>query len=300
MKKMFAALMIAIIALTLSVTSVEAKRLGGGGSFGKQSSGVNFYGQHSLQRNQHIAAPAKSNNSWKGIVGGALLGLGLGALLSHFGLSSAIASIISTVLVFVLLTFIAMYIYYLFRRNSNVLPPVYASENIKPKTTSSHSNYFMSESAQFYNQPQNTTTTTTNSTILTPVLPSYSNNIPVNFDVVSFIRNAKTYFIRLQAAWDKADINDILEFTTPEMFSELKLQLQERGTKLNYTDVVSLDADVLEVKSIDNSYLVSVKFSGFIKEDQDSLPTKFSEIWNLSKPATGKSGWVLAGIQQLS
>jgi predicted lipid-binding transport protein (Tim44 family) len=116
---------------------------------------------------------------------------------------------------------------------------------------------------------------------------------------VGFVRNAKTYFIRLQAAWDKADINDIREFTTPEMFAELRLQIQERGAASNQTDVVSLDAEVLGVETVGNDYLASVKFFGFIKEDPTASPAQFAEIWNLSKPAAGQGGWVLAGIQQL-
>ncbi|MFX5813236.1 Tim44-like domain-containing protein, partial [Acinetobacter baumannii] len=74
-------------------------------------------------------------------------------------------------------------------------------------------------------------------------------NIPADFDVTGFLRNAKTYFIRLQAAWDKADINDLREFTTPEMYAELKLQIQERGATPNVTDVISLNAELLGIES---------------------------------------------------
>jgi len=30
------------------------------------------------------------------------------------------------------------------------------------------------------------------------------------------------------------------------------------------------------------------------------LPESFQEVWNLSKPVNGSSGWMLAGIQQLA
>jgi predicted lipid-binding transport protein (Tim44 family) len=124
--------------------------------------------------------------------------------------------------------------------------------------------------------------------------------VPADFDVPSFLRNAKTYFIRLQAAWDRGDINDIREFTTPEMFAELKLQLQERGPSKSHTDVVSLDADLLGVEVVDGHYLASVRFSGMIKEDENAPAEPFTEVWNLTKPVSGEGGWVLAGIQQLS
>jgi predicted lipid-binding transport protein (Tim44 family) len=124
--------------------------------------------------------------------------------------------------------------------------------------------------------------------------------VPADFDTDGFLRHAKTHFIRLQAAWDKADINDIREFTTPETFAELKMQLQERGVAPNNTDVVSLDAQLLGIEINGNDYLASVKFSGMIREAENASAEPFAEVWNLSKPVSGQGGWVLAGIQQLS
>ena len=130
--------------------------------------------------------------------------------------------------------------------------------------------------------------------------------IPTDFDVTGFLRHSKTYYIRLQAAWDKADINDIREFTTPEMFGELRLQLQERGAAANVTDVVTLEAELLGIETIGNDYLASVKFSGTVREDQQTSPataavaSSFAEVWNLSKPTSGQGGWILAGIQALN
>jgi predicted lipid-binding transport protein (Tim44 family) len=296
MKKVFVALIVA--AMTLCMTSVEAKRLGGGGSFGKQSAGASRQAQSPMQQSQAApskpaapaAAPAPAPakpSPWKGILGGALLGLGLGALLSHFGLSGALASMISTMLIIALLAFAAMFIYRLVMRRkqgNDGLRPAYASAN-----QTSHQSLL--EPAQPPKAFQGANFGSASET---------SYGIPAGFDVNGFVRQAKTYFIRLQAAWDKGDVNDLREFTTPEMFAELKLQLQERGAAANHTDVVSLDAEMLGVETVGNDHLASVKFFGFIKEDEGGSPTQFNEIWNLSKPVDGQGGWVLAGIQQLS
>ena len=56
-------------------------------------------------------------------------------------------------------------------------------------------------------------------------------------------------FIRLQAANDAGDLNDLRAFTTPEMFAAVKLDLQERGPTAQRTDVVRVDAEVLDVAS---------------------------------------------------
>jgi predicted lipid-binding transport protein (Tim44 family) len=124
--------------------------------------------------------------------------------------------------------------------------------------------------------------------------------IPADFDTTSFLRHTKTYFVRLQAAWDSANINDIREFTTPEMFAELRLQIQERGPSASHTDVVHLDAELLGMEIVDADHLASIKFSGMIKESESAPPEPFNEVWNLSKPCNGQGGWVLAGIQQLN
>ncbi len=121
--------------------------------------------------------------------------------------------------------------------------------------------------------------------------------MPANFDTEAFLRNAKVYFVRLQAAWDVGNMDDIREFTTPEMFAEVKVDLASRGTGTNQTDVVQLNADLLGVEDRGNEYLASVRFSGLIRETAGVAAEPFVEVWNLSK-RTGE-GWLLAGIQQV-
>jgi len=122
--------------------------------------------------------------------------------------------------------------------------------------------------------------------------------IPDDFDVAGFERNAKVNFIRLQAAHDASNLDDIREFTTPEMFAELKMELAERGESTQTTDVVSLHAVVLEVDEDPQRYLVSVRFTGAIRADSTEPDEVFDEVWHLTKSRQSNSGWVLAGIQQ--
>lgn len=124
--------------------------------------------------------------------------------------------------------------------------------------------------------------------------------IPDDFDVAGFERHAKVNFIRLQAAHDASNLDDIREFTTPEMFAELKLELAERGPSTQKTDVVSLHASVMEVDEDPQRYLVSVQFTGVIRADSTEADEVFDEVWHLMKSRQGNTGWVLAGIQQTS
>ena len=126
-----------------------------------------------------------------------------------------------------------------------------------------------------------------------------ASNIPPDFDVEAFVRQAKLGFIRLQAANDTADLADIRDFTTPEVFAEIKMSIDERKGATQKTDVILLEAEVLEVAEEDQRYIVSVHFSGQLREEANTAPAAFAEIWHLVKPVDGNRGWMVAGIQQL-
>ena len=121
--------------------------------------------------------------------------------------------------------------------------------------------------------------------------------IPADFDVPAFVRNAKVQFIRLQAANDAGNLEDIREFTTPEMFAELKMDMADRNGATQTTEILSIEGDVTSVAEEAQRYIVSVRFTGTLREDSDQT-TSFDEVWHLTKPRNG-GGWVLAGIQQV-
>ncbi len=132
--------------------------------------------------------------------------------------------------------------------------------------------------------------------VAAPVAPA---NIPADFPVENFLRSAKTSFIRLQAANDRKDLNDIREYTTPEMFAEISMQLQERGNAPQTTDVVSVNAELLEVANENDLAIASVRMSGQLSENKGA-PESFDEIWHVQKNLKDdKSVWLLAGIQQI-
>jgi predicted lipid-binding transport protein (Tim44 family) len=232
---------------------------------------------------------------WKGLLGGALLGLGLGALLSHFGLGAAAASAIASILMVLLLVGAAVFIWRMVRRkdtpaNSNVTPfsrgqqPAFAGgPAATPEIGANLNNQPQAFQAQ---QPANASGATW--------------TMPEEFDRDGFVRQAKSTFIRMQAAWDKGDVNDLREFTTPEVFAELRMQIAERAGANDFTDVVQIDAQVLGVENLGREYMASVKFTGMIKTAEAAQPEHFQEVWNMTKPVDGSGGWLLAGIQQLS
>jgi len=307
MKKVVLGVMVAIMAVSIGLSSAEAKRMGSGGSVGKQSQSVNQSApaqsaqspaaMQSATPARPAAAPAaaapKPASPWKGMLGGALLGLGLGAMLSSMGIGGGLASMISTMLMVGLLVMAGLFIYRMLKRKSDGgdARPAFAVATPVPFTPEIGSRIEPAQPAALQSaQPVASSGAGTNAPW----------GVPADFDTPAFLRHAKTYFIRLQAAWDKADTNDIREFTTPEMFAELRMQIQERGASANHTDVVTLDAQLLGIENSGTDHLASVKFSGMIREALDAPAEPFAEVWNLTKPVSGQGGWTLAGIQQLS
>jgi predicted lipid-binding transport protein (Tim44 family) len=130
-------------------------------------------------------------------------------------------------------------------------------------------------------------------------MQSASSPLPAGFDASSFLRGAKMNFVKLQTANDMGRLDEIREFTTDQMFEELRKDLAERHGEMQQTDVEGLNADLLEVTTEGDRHWASVRFSGRVRETVGTAPVGFEEVWNLVKPADGSSGWLLAGIQQM-
>ncbi|MGL4808397.1 MAG: Tim44 domain-containing protein, partial [Giesbergeria sp.] len=127
--------------------------------------------------------------------------------------------------------------------------------------------------------------------------------VPEGFDVAGFTEAARRNFITLQAAWDKADVATLRSMMTDAMLDEIRSQLAEREAQgagqPNQTDVVMLEAQLLGIEEVGGAYMASVEFSGMIREEPSAGPSPFREVWNMSKPKDGRSGWLVAGVQAL-
>jgi predicted lipid-binding transport protein (Tim44 family) len=131
----------------------------------------------------------------------------------------------------------------------------------------------------------------------TTALAATSPALPADFDAAAFERIAKMIFIRLQAANDSADLNDLRNFTTPELFASLRLDLQERGAAAQQTDVVTLNAELLDFAQEDGQQIVSMRFHGLIREQAEAGAAPFDEVWHLVRPLDSQRSWAIAGIQ---
>ena len=271
--------LISLFAVALSfgfvVPEAEAKRLGGSKSFGMQRSApAKQDAAPAPQRQQQAGMPAQTapqKRSWMGPIAGLAAGLGLAALFSHLGLGEEMAN-------FLMLALLALAAFMLFRffmrRNAPQPAMQYAG---MPSA---------GQSAAFDPLPG------------APAATRHAApHFPPGFDAVAFAREAKLNFIRLQAAFDTGNLDDLRAFTSPEVFAELSMQIAEQGDAQT-TDVVQVDAEVLEALDEAGRHIVSVRFTGLVREAGGEAAQPFDEVWHLVKPASGPGGWVIAGIQQ--
>ncbi len=278
MKRFLMILMIALTSLSLLATTAEAKRLGGGSSIGKQRPMAT---QQAAPAKAPTATPATApaaapaGNKWLGPLAGLAIGAGLGAMFAGGGMGGAMSSIFTMLLVGAAIMFAISF----FRRKQQ--PAMQYAGAGAP--------YQDAAPAQTYSAPAS------GGALNAPVS---AKNIPADFPVENFLRSAKTSFIRLQAANDRKDLNDIREYTTPEMFAEISMQLQERDNAPQKTDVIHIDGELLEVVTEGDYAIASVRFTGSLSEN-NGAPESVDEIWNVQKNLRDdKAVWLLSGIQQ--
>jgi predicted lipid-binding transport protein (Tim44 family) len=276
MGKWLLAVSVAVLGTVLVINDADARRIGGGRSLGAQrnvtappaSTPAKPAQSQTAPQQSPQAQPAAQQGSRWGMLGGILGGLAIGGLLGYlFGGNG----ILGLVLLALLAAGVVMALRALARRRQE--------EPARPMQLAG-----LGHQTVMAQPPASA-----------PAASGGAVRIPAGFDMTGFLRTAKMQFIRLQAANDSGRVEEIRDFTTPEMFEELRAEI--RGGQ--QTDVVALNADLLELAQEKDSYWASVRFSGTVREEQASEPVGFEEVWNLVKPADGSSGWLLAGIQQM-
>lgn len=302
------ALSLLAVVFALGITTVsmdaEARRIGGGKSLGMQRQATPPAKAPDAAPAQTpsatagapaaagaTAAAASTRSKWMGPIAGLAAGLGLAALASHFGFGEALANMM---MIGLLIVAVLAVIGFIMRKRA---------------TAQAGSGQRMAYAGQGAGgtgpgafQPTQPLGGAGSGSLIGSAIGANvpaAQAIPADFDVAGFVRNAKVNYLRLQAANDAGNLDDLREFTTPEVFAELQMDIQERQGAAQQTRVLDLHGDVLEVAEEGNRYVVSVHFTGRVQED-GGAPDDINEIWHLTKPRQGNGGWVLAGLQQVA
>ena len=287
MKKILTLFTLVMLTFTLLPIDAEAKRLGSSKSVGKQRDSINQQATPKPAQSQSAApasAPAASGSKW----GGALAGLAAGGLLAALFMGGAFDGInMADILMLVVLMAVIFFIVRMLRKpKSDQLnrPMQYSAAG----ATQTHQVFTGSSPA-----------TSASATHMADDRNNTINSIPPDFQVEPFLKNAKLSFINLQVANGAGDVEAIREYTTPELFEELHKQIKENSAQPQKTEVIFINADLLDVTTTNEMAIASVRFNGQLRESPDALPEPFDEIWHVQKDLREKNAsWLLAGIQQ--
>jgi predicted lipid-binding transport protein (Tim44 family) len=332
--KFWTVTLVAALALA-SLDADAARRLGGGRSIGKQSSNVTQREaaqpapgapaqQNAAPANQpgnqaaRPATPAPAQGApaaaprrpWGAMLGGLAAGLGLAWLAHSLGFGAGLANLMLVLLV----VFAGLMVIGMVMRSRR--PALAGAGGFQPsafdlaREPRQYSPDKVGNDASARPWERNTTAFDAARTggsgvqIGSALEGSQSWGVPAGFDAAGFITAAKRNFQTLQEAWDRSDIATLRSMMTDGMLSEIRAQLADRESHLdgqpNKTEVVLLEAQLLGIEDMGSDYMASVEFSGLIREQPSAGPTPFREVWNMTKPKSGSSGWLVAGVQALA
>ena len=313
-----------VLALSLSLVGfhADAKRMGGGKSFGQQSNNVTQRQAAPAQNAAKPAAPAPTaaaapKRPWGAMLGGLAAGLGLAWLANSLGMGEGFGQM----LMFGLLALGIMMAVGWFMRSRKAAqaqhggaPSPFAFQGASPSpvaaSPAAYSPANVGNDASARPWERNSMSfdggdagSAPGSMIGSAIVGSQGWGVPAGFDADGFLSAAKANFVTLQAAWDRSDINALRAMMTDTMLREIQTQLAEReahtGEPANQTDVVKIEAQLLGIEDLGEAYMASVEFNGMIREEPTAAPNPFREVWNMSKPKNGQSGWLVAGVQAL-
>ncbi|MCC2633481.1 MAG: transporter [Ramlibacter sp.] len=301
--------------LTFGALEAEAaRRLGGGGSIGRQSPTVAprqatppaatpnapaAQRSPTAQPAPAAAAAQPARSRWGGMLGGLAAGLGLAWLANALGFGAGFANILMIILLaVVVLGAVAMF---RARRQQPALagaggPSGFAGSTAEwPATPRQYNPMKVGNDASA--RPWEDETIPAQGT-------AGGMRVPAGFDKDGFLAAAKRNFVTLQDAWDRSDFGTLRSMMTDDMLSQIRTQIAERDRQgpaatTHRTEIEMLEAQLLGVEEMDADYLASVEFSGMIREEPSAGASPFREVWNMVKPKDGSAGWLVAGVQAL-
>ena len=284
----------AVFTFILSVSFVylfqeaaEAARLGGGRSFGSRPSyqrsapapSPTQPGVAQQPRQNPTTAPGAMGGRWGGMLGGLLMGGLIGSLLFGGGGMGGPGLLDLLVIgggLFLLMRFLRA------RRMATQPAPGAAAP-------------FHARSA-----PQGWGESGTVPIDEPPAPELQAPSLPPGFDAEEFIQGAKAIYARLQASWDKRDLEDIRSFASPEVFAEIRQQAED-DPQPGKTQLLLVNARLLEVRQVDGREIAAVLYEVMMREGTEERQAKqVREIWHFGRDAAAAgSHWVLEGIQQV-
>jgi predicted lipid-binding transport protein (Tim44 family) len=268
MKELLLLSILAIFTLTaVGVEDADARRFGGGSSFGKSR----MFKQPTQPRTNQKATTNTQRGSARTGMMGMIGGLALGGLLGAMFFGGAFEGInFFDILIFGALLFILFRFLGRKARSSNTMA------------------YAGSQPGSLFGGSEGE--------------PVQGHAVTPDIDTEFFLNAAKDIFNRMQAAWDKKDMDEIRGFCLPEVANRIEMEMGNLGDKTTETEVATLNAEITDAWVESNLEWVAVHFTAMIQEKETGSETTADEVqehWVFQHdPSSEDPTWHLAGIQQ--
>ncbi len=314
-KPSFALFLVVFFSLFTISQAAEAKRFGGGKSFGYSKSvpskSFNKAPKAAPQApNKAAAATAGAGTKSRAGMMGLLGGLAAGGLLAAMFMGDGFEGLqIMDILLFALLAFVLFKLFRHFAGRRREAQPAYGNhyeETPAPSTTTERTTHAAEEpiaqraATPEYNPTSGESIFGSNLGGTPSEEATTVTDTPAWFNAEQFIEGAKGHFVTLQKAWDSADLSEVESYCSPELFEAIKQEMQGIQAGDNETVVDTLNAEIADMSIDGNYFIVSIRFSGFIKEGAAEDAHAFNEIWHIRRLANDDGTWQVAGIQQNS
>ena len=303
-------------ALLVAPLAAEAKRAGGGKSHGmsRQAAPTQPYQQPrqatpAQQPTAPATAPAKSGPGVGGMVAAGVAGAAIGAVAANALADDNSASQaqaqeekggIPSWIWILLAAAVAFFIFRKMGAKKKVAPNPYAPNNgstqapfgqqAAPRTSNDNSNIFGQSVGGSAAAPQNNP----------PFGAAYTNSgsqLPDGTEPAAFLRIARQRFNHIQSMNTASNISEIQRYLTPDLYQSMYQDIMANQDQ-DVAEFSNLNAMVADSATENGQYVVSVRFTGTVSEDLNSLPQPFAEVWHFVKPAGSTQDWLVAGIQQ--
>ncbi|NLC99641.1 MAG: TIM44-like domain-containing protein [Gammaproteobacteria bacterium] len=270
------------LALFLSFSfslDAEARRFGGGKSFGGMKQRPAAQQQQQKPAAPAKAAPAAGAKPAFGGIGGMLMGLAAGGLLASLFMGGGFEGLqIMDMLIFGLIAFV-IFKFIASRRRQMPQAATAGGPAMQREAYTPAQNIFGGSAPV--------------ATMSKPVI-----NAPAWFNETSFLQAAEGHFNSLQQHWDANEMEQIAEFVTPEL---LKFLTEERaslgdGMQSTYIDDLSVELDSVEEESAIT--VATITFHGVAKTSRFDQGESFSESWRMERANGENQPWLIAGIRQ--
>ncbi len=129
---------------------------------------------------------------------------------------------------------------------------------------------------------------------------AYTNSgsqLPDGSEPAAFLRIARQRFNHIQSMNSASNIAEIQRYLTPDLYQSMRNDIMGNQDQ-DVAEFSNLNAMVAASATENGQHVVSVRFTGTVSEDLNSLPQPFAEIWHFVKPAGSNQDWLVAGIQQ--